>query len=439
MVGESVVAELKTLLRKLKYRGAIWEWAICDKDNVPKVHFLKITLTPKPDQRRQTCLLRASGLSLFRSGSSLKKVATFLDYCLYTRREFEKTNKTPFGETGFRTGEHTVELFGNFLGDKVTLYGTTRAKAYWSFKSERPFFMLEYALHQSVSPQLPSNLSFYSSDPPFESVRAAYKHYFSTDIGDRHDPYVGIVLPVYLAHIRSFKLDAKKLNVEFEIGMPIPQNLSLSVVCRRQGTADFRRRVPVTKSRVTFDIGFKPTSLDLALYLGDLQIDFVQQLPRPHPSPMQRLFSPTLEKKPASQLTSLFNSAFLKKQPTEIRICLEQADKCCANQLWIPTSLMLRKALDMAVNLKMKQLGKESELYDEQKNEKPLPVRLRLLASHFPSIKRDIDDLLTIKWFGDKGAHSKMELCENDIRSIVAPRLRAFLTDLELKRPKSTT
>jgi len=414
----------------------MWEWAIWGRDNLPKVHFLKITFLAKSKRIRQTRLFNFSGLSLFRASSSIKRVTAFLDYCLSTRREFEKVNKVPFDEARFLIGEHEVQLFGNFPSDRVTFYGSAEAKNLWLLKSDKPCFVAEYALHGSVSAQLPRDFSLHGADPPFANVREACKHYFATDIGEQGGPWVGIVLPVHLAYIDSFKNVGKKVIVELQTALPPPRSLFLSVVCHGQADSSFRRRVRVTERRLTFQVGFRPSSLDLALYLGDWKIDFVKKLPTRRDAFAQGTFPLSSPGIPTPQQAPLFDPAFLDQQPNDVRLCLELADKCAAQRLWIPASLILRKALDMAVNLKMKQLGRGNELYDEQKNEKSLPARLQLLADCLPVIRREMSDLLTIKWFGDKGAHSKMEIYEKDIRSIVEPCLRAFLTDLEMKRSR---
>jgi hypothetical protein len=436
MIGESLVAELKATIKKLKYRSAVWEWAIWARDAPPRLHLLKITLNGAREAGRQNQLFRAAGLSLFRSTSSLKKVIGFLDYCLSTRREFEKTNKIPFGEAGFQLGKHKVELFGNFLRQNAELCGSAMAKTHWFFKSNRPFFLAEYALHDSVKPQIP-HLSFYDANPPFASLREAYLHHFGVDIGERRDPWVGLILPVHLASIRSWKVTSKELRVEIDGPEVPPGDLSLSVVCRGPEGAVFRERLPVAGRATKFPLHFLPTSLDLALHARGLQIDLMQwQRPGrriPAPPALSALF--TEDHSPYDhQVSVLFDPMFLEQQPPDIRICLEQADKCGAHALWVPASMMLRKTLEMAINLKMKQLGKENELHDEKGQERSLTFRLQALSNYLPRLQRDLRDLLTIKWFGDKGAHTKMPIYESDVRSLIAPRIRAFLAGLELTR-----
>src|SRR5881296_2761681 len=152
MIGEAVISDLKSVIKKLKHKGAIWEWATYEEDLIAdRLHFLKITLSPLPSQWNPKCLFSKFGLSLFRGKSSLKEVMTFIDYCLSTRREYEKVNKIPVSERGFLLGKQRLFLFGNFTSDKLTFAKTF----YWPIKSENPFFLTQYALHDSVKAQIP--------------------------------------------------------------------------------------------------------------------------------------------------------------------------------------------------------------------------------------------------------------------------------------------
>lgn len=434
MIGEPVVAELKRIVKTLKYPTAVWEWALWHGDTGPRIHFLKITLSPTSGTARQTRLFHKSALSLFRSKTSVREVRHFLDYCLSARREFEKTNTLPASEPGFRLSRYKIPLFGNFPASAVELVGSHRAKDYWLFKSSCPFFLAEYALHDSAKAQIPHGMSFYDTDPPFANFRELYVHYFSVNVGERYDPWVGIVLPVQLAHIKSFKTIGKDLHVHINGATPLPKSLSLSVVCRGTDGAAFRTKVPNIAHKVISRVGFKPTSIDLALQIGELRIDFIEWHHRRREPPTRSKLIDIQRQLTPGEYAPLFDMGLLEKLPHEIRMCLELAEQCAIHGLWIPASLMLRKALDKAINLKMKQLGSETELYDEKSQEKPLAVRLQLLGDRLPALRRDMREFLMIKWYGDKGAHTKMPIYENDVRSIVGPRLRAFLAELELRK-----
>jgi hypothetical protein len=426
-LGESIVRELKSLIKKLKFQRAIWEWSLALNDSPPRLNFLRITLDSKASLHPTGTLLENSSISLCRANTPIRFVLGFLDYCLSTRKQFDKTNTLPVKERGFPLGDKRPHLFGNFPAQHVELVGSTRAREYWNFKTTRPFFLAEYALHDSVRPRLPYNLSFYDADPPLENLREAYLHHFAADIGNRQEPWIGIVLPVHLSYIDSFSVTSTELQVSVASQVRLQKNLKLAVVCRGANHV-LRKSVVSPGLRTTLKIGFEPESLDLALFLGDLRLDFVEWRPR------NLGLLPIL-----SDLTDLtdhapiFDTLFLSKLPADIRRCLEQVEECGSHNLWVPASLMLRKTLDMATSLKLKQLGRESDLYDGSGQEKSFRIRLQLLVGALPALQRDMRDLHSIKWFGDKGAHTRMDIYENDVRSLMAPRLRAFLADLDLK------
>src|SRR5262249_21647375 len=150
VIGETLVAELRGLVRALRYRSAVWEWAIWEHGDRAYLPFLKITLSQSPARGRRVRLFASAGLSLFRATTALRQLHAFLDYCLSTRRSYETVNTIPFGEPGFKVGSHIVELFGNFISERPTLYGSVRAKNYWLLKADSPFWIAEYALHSSV-------------------------------------------------------------------------------------------------------------------------------------------------------------------------------------------------------------------------------------------------------------------------------------------------
>ena len=129
----------------------------------------------------------------------------------------------------------------------------------------------------------------------------------------------------------------------------------------------------------------------------------------------------------------LFDSELVDRQPREVRLCLQESENCAANGLWIAASVMLRKALEIAIVLKFQQLEREVDLYEESGREKGLSARLDLLGKSLPAVRRSARDVLVVKWFGDRGAHSTMAVHEGDIRAVIAPAVRSFLSSLGLK------
>ncbi len=54
-----------------------------------------------------------------------------------------------------------------------------------------------------------------------------------------------------------------------------------------------------------------------------------------------------------------------------------------------------------------------------------------------PRMKRDAEEMKVVKWFGDKGAHdSRMPIFAKDIQDNIAPKVRSFVSNLDLKIQK---
>ena len=125
---------------------------------------------------------------------------------------------------------------------------------------------------------------------------------------------------------------------------------------------------------------------------------------------------------------------FVETMPRDVETCLREANLCFEHDCFVACSIMLRKAMEVAVNKKFLQIGKGGELHDKEGNEHPLSKKLVKLGRFVPNVRKDVDDMKVVKWFGDKGAHdSTMSVNPEDLQTIVAPRLKPFLSKLEIR------
>jgi hypothetical protein len=132
--------------------------------------------------------------------------------------------------------------------------------------------------------------------------------------------------------------------------------------------------------------------------------------------------------------TEFVPSSLLTKLPAQVRDCIKEAMKCFNYRCYIASSVMLRKALEVAAEIRVKQAGKTSELYDKDGNELTLPKKLALVAQLEPGVRKNTKDVDTVKWFGDIGAHDpNTPVFARDIKDNVAPKIRAYLSNLGLK------
>ena len=92
------------------------------------------------------------------------------------------------------------------------------------------------------------------------------------------------------------------------------------------------------------------------------------------------------------------------------------------------------RLFEVATEIRVKQAGKSSELYDKDGNELTLRKKLALVAQVEPGVRSNVRDVENVKWFGDIGAHDpNTPVFARDIKDNVAPRIRAYLSNLALR------
>jgi hypothetical protein len=120
--------------------------------------------------------------------------------------------------------------------------------------------------------------------------------------------------------------------------------------------------------------------------------------------------------------------------PKEVSNCLELANGCFASELYLPCSVMIRKAIEVGVTKKFYQTGNERRMFDRENNEVSLEKKFNLLVEINPKLRRDIDQMRLVKWLGDKAAHDPLfDVLPGDIKDNL-PRVMSFLNDLGLKQ-----
>jgi hypothetical protein len=128
----------------------------------------------------------------------------------------------------------------------------------------------------------------------------------------------------------------------------------------------------------------------------------------------------------------LIHSEFLETLPSDISECLDEANRCFASNCYHACSMMLRKSIEVAASKKIRQMNKEERLYDGR-YEIGLEKKLDILTELMTKIRKYIDEIKIVKWFGDIGAHDpRTPITANELQ-LVAPKIKAFLANLELR------
>ena len=120
--------------------------------------------------------------------------------------------------------------------------------------------------------------------------------------------------------------------------------------------------------------------------------------------------------------------------PDDVSNCIMDANDCYISGHYDQCSIMLRKAIEIAIKIKLKQSNIDTkQLFDKAGNELSLSGKMQLLRKNRLITQRNSSDLEQAKWFGDIGAHGTMKIFPQDIRDIVEPKVRSFLVALNLK------
>ncbi len=130
---------------------------------------------------------------------------------------------------------------------------------------------------------------------------------------------------------------------------------------------------------------------------------------------------------------TIIDSSLIDAMPDEVALCLREANRCFTPESAHACSVMLRKAIEVAATKKLRQEGREDRLYDSDGHEIGLGKKLDLLPDIAPRVGRLIDEISIVKWLGDVSAHDpRTKITPTDLQS-VAPLVRSFLVNLDLK------
>ena len=100
-----------------------------------------------------------------------------------------------------------------------------------------------------------------------------------------------------------------------------------------------------------------------------------------------------LEPKLNPVASPLVGSEFLESLPSDVAECLREANTCFEFGCFAACSVMVRKAVEIAVAKKFLQTDRESRLYDKEGNEVSLATKIDRLVESIRRIRRDAEDV----------------------------------------------
>lgn len=132
--------------------------------------------------------------------------------------------------------------------------------------------------------------------------------------------------------------------------------------------------------------------------------------------------------------TPIIEWSFVDAMLRDVGICVREANLCFQHECYVACSIMLRKAMEVAVNKKFYQSGNGNKLFDKEGNELSLSKKLVKLGEFIPEVRKDVEEMKVVKLFGDKGAHDPtINVTPDELQTIVVPRLKSFLSKLSLR------
>ena len=124
---------------------------------------------------------------------------------------------------------------------------------------------------------------------------------------------------------------------------------------------------------------------------------------------------------------------YLDGLPSDVAVCLNDANDCYVAGHYNQCAVMLRKGIELAAKIKLLQSGMSPEqLLDEAENELGLSAKIKFLRTEKLLTSKNSSDVENIKWFGDAGAHGTMRVTEQDIKDNIEPKMRSLLEGLDL-------
>ncbi len=132
--------------------------------------------------------------------------------------------------------------------------------------------------------------------------------------------------------------------------------------------------------------------------------------------------------------TPLIETSFVDSMPDEVAVCIREANRCFGSESFLACSVMIRKSIEVAVTKKLFQEGRHDLVFDVEGHEIGLGKKLDLLPQVASRTGRHLDQIKLVKWLGDVSAHDpRTQITPADLQA-VAPLVRTFLADLQLKR-----
>ena len=431
---EEIRNQIEKRIDGYEYKSAKFRLALVKEDPFWKILIGHIILNIS-EPKENKAFLKEENFSLEDIYISIEEFKKFLNYLghVYIGDISPAGTATISKETQFSIGNYDLCFVGNFPSRELYFQGRQYATQHHGL--DRPFYLADYAIHQSVSPKSHPKLDLTGAEIPLRNASEAINHFWGTHFDESAlRNQCGIYMPLFEASISNFKLNGSKLELKFDIDANRTNLDELSVgIIAENKSSTYRQKHTIKKDKLSVEFNFSPTSANVFLNHKRKKIDeynFYDYKPI--------TVSPSIRRQVGVGLglfddneseESLLQPELISKLPEQIQALLLEAEKAFEVNHFRATVILFRSAIEEGITLLLKQIGKDKEMYNGKNFEAGLGEKIKMITEYTPSLKQVKRELQDVKWFGDKASHeARMPINPQDISNNLEPKLRLILT-----------
>lgn len=417
------------------YRSAKFRLVLIKESGFWKILIARIIMDISKPKENLT-LLEEENFAIEDIFITIDKFKKFLDYLddVYIGKISPEGKVEIKEELLFDLGKYKLCFVGNYPGNNISFQSRHDGRRHYGI--DAPFYVADYAIHQSVAGRSYPNLDLTSADIPLRNASEAINHFWGTNF-EQHNISNSclICMPIFEASINSaiFKETKMELKIDLDETRANLNDLSASIIAERKEHDDFRKKLGFNEKKLIVDFGFIPERVSVFLNHKSKKLDELNhydykpiQIPR-STRPVQYRNDFSLDVSDRDNEKKLLDQDQISKLPIQIQSLLYEAQNAFVEELYRASAILFRSALEEGITLLLKQIGKESEIYDD-KFEVGLGKKIKLISEYVPSFNQVKNEMNDVKWFGDKATHeANMPINEQDISHNLEPKLRSIL------------
>ena len=434
MADDEIRNKIKKRIEDYAYRSAKFRLALVKEEQFWKVVLGHIVLDISEPKKNKT-FLKEENFALEDIYVSIEEFQKFFDYLGHVHiGDISREGKVTINkELQFTIGNYDLCFVGNFPSRDLNYYGRQMAVEHYGF--DKPFWIADYYIHQSVALRSRPKVNLTGGKIPFRDLSEAINHFWKTHYEENSlNHNCNIYMPFFECSISNFSLNGSKLHLKFDIDPNLTNLADLSVGVIGEKKPDIYRKTHYLKeSELDIDLGLNPDSVNVYLNHKGERIDvynFYDYKPITATRSISRQFGEDLIglNESYGEEETLLPHELISKFPATIQSLLFEAEEAFKANLSRATVILFRSAVEEGITLLLKQIGKEKEMYDERNFEIGLGKKIKLITEYMQSLKPVRKELEDVKWFGDKASHeAQMPINGQDISKNLEPKLRLIL------------